>query len=61
VVETKSAFYKVLSWSALENKDKFKTDFQKIYTVCGIELLRAFINATELAQIIKENNDATEG
>jgi hypothetical protein len=30
VVETKTAFYKVLSWATLENKDKFKADFQKI-------------------------------
>ena len=30
IVETKSAFYKVLSWSTVENKDKFKADFQKI-------------------------------
>ncbi len=30
VVETKTAYYKVLSWAAAENKDKFKTDFQKI-------------------------------
>ena len=30
IVETKSSFYKVLSWSASENKDKFKADFQKI-------------------------------
>jgi hypothetical protein len=30
IVETKSAYYKVLSWSAVENKDKFKADFQKI-------------------------------
>ncbi|MDF3079172.1 MAG: hypothetical protein K0S09_3061 [Sphingobacteriaceae bacterium] len=30
VVETKSAFYKVVSWAALENKDRFKSDFQKI-------------------------------
>jgi hypothetical protein len=30
IVETKSAFYKILSWSTLENKDKFKADFQKI-------------------------------
>lgn len=30
IVETKTAFYKVLSWSTLENKDKFKSDFQKI-------------------------------
>lgn len=30
VVETNSAFYKVLSWATIENKDKFKADFQKI-------------------------------
>ena len=30
VVETKNAYYKVLSWSVAEDKDKFKTDFQKI-------------------------------
>lgn len=30
VVETKTAYYKVLSWCASENKDKFKADFQKI-------------------------------
>ena len=30
IVETKSAYYKILSWSSEENKDKFKTDFQKI-------------------------------
>ena len=30
IVETKSAFYKILSWSLAENKDKFKADFQKI-------------------------------
>jgi hypothetical protein len=30
IVETKSAFYKVLSWSKAENKDKFKADFRKI-------------------------------
>jgi len=30
VVETKKAFYKILSWSSKENKDKFKGDFQKI-------------------------------
>jgi hypothetical protein len=30
VVETKSAYYKVISWSSVENKDKFKPDFQKI-------------------------------
>lgn len=30
IVETEKAFYKVLSWSAAESKDKFKSDFQKI-------------------------------
>ena len=30
VVETKTAYYQVLSWVGLENKDKFKSDFQKI-------------------------------
>lgn len=30
IVETKTAFYKVLAWAAAENKDKFKADFQKI-------------------------------
>ena len=30
IVETKSHFYKVLSWTNLANKDKFKVDFQKI-------------------------------
>ena len=30
IVETKSAFYKVLSWSDAEHKDRFKADFQKI-------------------------------
>jgi len=30
IVETKTAFYKVLSWSSAANKDKFKADFQKI-------------------------------
>ncbi len=30
IVETKSSFYKVLSWCTLVNKDKFKADFQKI-------------------------------
>ncbi len=30
VVETKTSFYKVISWSSLENKAKFKADFQKI-------------------------------
>ena len=29
-VETKTSFYKVLSYSSKENKDKFKADFQKI-------------------------------
>jgi hypothetical protein len=30
IVETPTAFYKILCWSALENKDKYKADFQKI-------------------------------
>lgn len=30
VVETKTAYYKVLSWAVADNKDKFKADFQKI-------------------------------
>ena len=30
IVETKTSYYKVLSWAAAENKDKFKADFQKI-------------------------------
>lgn len=30
IVETKTSFYKVISWSSEENKDKFKSDFQKI-------------------------------
>jgi hypothetical protein len=30
IVETKTAFYKVLSYCALESKAKFKSDFQKI-------------------------------
>jgi len=30
IAETKDAFYKVLCFSSLENKDKFKADFQKI-------------------------------
>lgn len=30
VVETKTAYYKVLSWATAENKNKFKADFQKI-------------------------------
>lgn len=30
IVETKNSYYKVLSWCTLENKDKFKADFQKI-------------------------------
>lgn len=29
LAETPSAYYKILCWSTLENKDKFKTDFQK--------------------------------
>ena len=29
MVETSSAYYKILCWSSLENKDKFKADFQK--------------------------------
>ncbi|MBA0884684.1 hypothetical protein [Flavobacterium undicola] len=28
IVESKSHFYKVLSWTNIENKDKFKADFQ---------------------------------
>jgi len=31
IVETPSAYYKVLCWASLENKDKFKADFQKIF------------------------------
>ena len=30
IVETKTSYYKVLSWAAIENKDKFKADFEKI-------------------------------
>ncbi|MET4082193.1 hypothetical protein ABIB40_002149 [Pedobacter sp. UYP30] len=30
IVETKSCFYKVLCWTALQNKDTFKPDFEKI-------------------------------
>jgi hypothetical protein len=30
IVETKLSFYKVLAWSTVENKGKFKADFQKI-------------------------------
>ncbi len=30
IVETKENFYKVLSWSSVENKAKFKEDFRKI-------------------------------
>lgn len=30
IVETKIAYYKVLSYCSKENKDKFKSDFQKI-------------------------------
>ncbi len=30
IVETPTAFYKILCWSTAENKDKFKSDFQKI-------------------------------
>ena len=30
IVETKTAFYKILSYCTLENKTKFKADFQKI-------------------------------
>lgn len=30
IVETKSHFYKILSWTNVANKDKFKVDFQKI-------------------------------
>lgn len=30
IVETKTAFYKILSWSAASEKDKFKDDFKKI-------------------------------
>lgn len=30
VVETKTTFYKVLCYTSLQNKDKYKADFQKI-------------------------------
>ena len=30
IVETKTSYYKVLSWATAENKNKFKADFQKI-------------------------------
>jgi len=30
IVETKLSYYKVLSWSAANNREKFKADFQKI-------------------------------
>lgn len=30
IVETKTSYYKVLSYTSKENKDKFKADFQKI-------------------------------
>ncbi|MBC5834457.1 hypothetical protein G6N05_07260 [Flavobacterium sp. F372] len=30
IVETKTSYYKVMSWAAAEDKDKFKADFQKI-------------------------------
>jgi hypothetical protein len=30
IVETKTSFYKILSWSTVANKEKFKGDFQKI-------------------------------
>lgn len=30
IVETNTAYYQVLSWATAENKDKFKSDFQKI-------------------------------
>ena len=34
IVETKTHFYKILSWTTMENKDKYKADFQKIiYTL----------------------------
>lgn len=33
IVETKSSFYKVLSWTEADKKDKFKTDLQKILVV----------------------------
>jgi len=30
LIETKDYYYKLLCWSSLENKDKFKSDFQNI-------------------------------
>jgi len=30
IAETKTSFYKIISWSSLDNKEKFKADFQKI-------------------------------
>ena len=30
IVETKTSFYKIISWTAAESKDKFKEDFRKI-------------------------------
>jgi len=30
LIETRDYYYKLLCWSSLENKDKFKSDFQKI-------------------------------
>lgn len=30
IVETDKSFYKVISWSTKENKEKYKSDFQKI-------------------------------
>lgn len=30
IVETKSHFYKILSWTSMDNKDKYKADFQKM-------------------------------
>ncbi len=30
IAETKFGFYKILSWTTLENKDKFKSDFRSI-------------------------------
>ncbi|HXC06762.1 MAG TPA: hypothetical protein VNZ86_18520, partial [Bacteroidia bacterium] len=30
IVETKTAYYKILTWCAAENKTTFKADFQKI-------------------------------
>lgn len=35
IVETKTAYYKVLSYCSLENKAKFKADFQKI--LCSLK------------------------